>query len=216
MSLHPEFPYPVYLVLSESACRHHSWLDVARCALQGGVDIIQLREKTLSTAELLHRAARLKELTDDFGVPLIVNDFPEVAAEVEAWGVHVGRSDIPPSAINSQFGHRLKIGWSLEVITQFQDPEMQYVHHLGVSPIYSTPTKTDTITEWGLQGLRKVRDMTGYPLIAIGGINEQNAKAIFEAGAHSIAVVSAVCGSLNPRQAAEKLKRCWKTTCNHE
>lgn len=207
MSLHPDFPYPLYLVLTESECRHCHWLDVARQAIQGGVDMIQLREKHLSGNELLQRAGDLKEITDQFNVPLIINDFPAIAAAVGAWGVHVGRSDRQPSAIQSEYGDKLKIGWSLELKAQLQDPEMRFVHHLGISPIYSTPTKTDTVTEWGLQGLRTLRETTSYPLVAIGGINEENANEIYTAGAHSIAVVSAICGSPDPREAAESLKR---------
>ena len=212
MPLHPEFPYPLYLVLSEKECRYHHWLAVAEQAILGGVDIIQLREKDLGEKELLDKAAQLKELTARYNKPLVINDFPNVAAEVNAWAVHVGRSDVAPREIYARYKQSLKIGWSLEMAAQLNQEEMQWVHHLGVSPIHSTPTKTDTITTWGLAGLRRVRGMTSYPLIAIGGINADNAKSIYQAGAHSIAVVSSICASRDPEKAAADLKQQWRQT----
>ncbi|MGO1596113.1 MAG: thiamine phosphate synthase [Sphingobacterium sp.] len=214
MSLHPEFPYPVYLVLSERECRYHHWLKIAEQAIQGGVDIIQLREKDLDEKQLLDRATQLKDLTDSYDIPLVINDFPDIAAEVSAWAVHVGRSDLTPGEIYARYHQRLKIGWSLELASQLQDRQMQWVHHLGVSPIHDTPTKTDTITTWGLDGLERIGKMTSYPLIAIGGINSGNAKSIYQAGAHSVAVVSTICASRDPKKAAADLKQQWRQTAN--
>lgn len=211
MALHREFPHPLYLVISENECHYHHWIDVAEQAIQGGVDIIQLREKNLGENELLQRAIRLKKVTDRYAIPLVINDFPEVAAEIKAWGVHVGRSDHAPGVIYAR--HKdLKIGWSLEMISQLKDDDMQWVHHLGVSPIYATPTKTNTVTAWGLDGLKRIQTLTNRPLIGIGGIHHENARDIYQAGAHSVAVVSAICGSRDPKKAAAELKQQWKET----
>lgn len=84
---------------------------------------------------------------------------------------------------------------------------MKYVHHLGVSPIFSTPTKTNTITEWGFEGLKFLKTKTSKPLIAIGGINENNIAKIIQAGADSVAIVSAICGSKNPKKSTQILKQ---------
>lgn len=210
MALHPEFPYPLYLVLSEASCRYRQWLQVAELAIRGGVDIIQLREKHLCKGELLRRAIQLKKLTDRHGVPLIVNDLPEIADIIGAWGVHVGRADARPSEIYNKYSQRLRIGWSVECITQLETSEMDFVHHLGVSPVYRTATKTNTITTWGLKGLHQIRETTNNPLIAIGGINTVNAKKIYQSGADSIAVVSSICGQPDPLEATRKLKQIWK------
>lgn len=202
-----DFPYPLYLVISEKDCMHFPWLEVAEQALRGGVDIIQLREKMCSFENYLFRAKQLKRLTDAYGARLVINDSVDVAISVAAWGVHVGRTDVLPSEIVTLENAPKHIGWSLETMEQLESEELNCVHHLGVSPVFTTPTKTDTITEWGIAGLQELKRRTHKPLVAIGGINETNAKAVLEAGADSIAVVSAICGSEDPYEAARHLKR---------
>ncbi|WP_099370851.1 thiamine phosphate synthase [Sphingobacterium sp. 1.A.5] len=206
MPIHPDFPYPLYLVISESDCKHLPWLQVAEAAIQGGVDIIQLREKDISRKEYLQKAIDLKNITDRYAVPLIINDAADIAAEIGSWGIHVGLSDMQPLDIISTYGDRLKIGWSLEFAEQLKDKEMHAVHHLGVSPIFKTPTKTNTVTTWGIDGLEELSKTVSKPMIAIGGMNISNAGKAFESGANSIAVVSAICASTDPRKAAEELK----------
>jgi len=206
MPIHPNFPFPLYLVISEEACIHKPWLQVAEEAIYGGVDIIQLREKDLSYDQFLDHARQLKALCDKHDVPLIINDQVDIAKEVAAWGIHVGRSDTSPIKIREILGDSIQIGWSLEVLNQLDDSQIKEVNHLGVSPIYQTKTKTNTITEWGLDGLQQIRQLTDLPLIAIGNMNMNTAAATYKAGADSIAVVSAICSSPNPREAAESLK----------
>lgn len=206
MPIHPNFPFPLYLVISEEACIHQPWLQVAEEAIYGGVDIIQLREKDMSYDQFLDHAKQLKALCDKHAVPLIINDQVEIAKEVAAWGIHVGQSDTSPIEIREKLGDSIQIGWSLEVLDQLDDSQIQAVNHLGVSPIYQTKTKTNTITEWGLDGLQQIRQLTNLPLIAIGNMNMDTAAATYNAGADSIAVVSAICSSPNPRSAAESLK----------
>lgn len=206
MPIHPNFPFPLYLVISEDACIHQPWLQVAEEAIYGGVDIIQLREKDMSYRQFLEHARQLKALCDKHAVPLIINDQVEIAKEVAAWGIHVGRSDTSPMEIRKKLGDSIQIGWSLEVLNQLDDSQILAVNHLGVSPIYQTKTKTNTITEWGLDGLQQIRQLTDLPLIAIGNMNMDTAAATYKAGADSIAVVSAICSSPNPRAAAESLK----------
>jgi thiamine-phosphate pyrophosphorylase len=207
MLLNPQFPYPLYLVISENDCRQLHWLEVAEQAISGGVDIIQLREKDCDAEIYLEKAKQLKQITDAYNIPLIINDSVEVATAVNAWGIHVGRSDFQPSEIVTLPNAPKYIGWSLEEENQLNSEEMQWVHYLGVSPVFSTPTKTNTITEWGTAGIEKLRQLTNKPLIAIGGINTGNAESIVAAGADSIAVVSAICSSNNPFQAAQTLKK---------
>ncbi|WP_413531769.1 thiamine phosphate synthase [Empedobacter brevis] len=207
MKINPNFPYPLYLVISKKDCKNLSWLDVAEQAIIGGVDIIQLREKNCTISEYISKAATLKEITDHYNIPLIINDSLEVAIAVNAWGIHVGQSDISPSEIHKNQQAPKNIGWSLEVIKQLDDQEMKYVDHLGVSPIFSTPTKTNTITEWGFEGLNFLKTKTSKPLIAIGGMNESNIAKIIQAGADSVAIISAICGSENPKKSAQILKQ---------
>lgn len=204
--MHPEFPYPLYLVISEEDCRHQSWLTVAEEAIIGGVDIIQLREKNDSYYSFLAKAKALKTLTDRYGIPLVINDQVDIAVQVDAWGIHVGQTDTPPSQIRDAHGDRFRIGWSLEELSQLSSSELQAVHHLGLSPIFATATKTNTITEWGLSGIADIRQRTKKPIIAIGSMNKTNAEAAIAVGANSVAVVSAICAQRDPRAAAAQLK----------
>jgi len=206
MPIHPDFPFPLYLVISEQNCKHHHWLKVAEEAILGGVDIIQIREKNIRTKDYLHKARELKKITDKYQVPLIINDEVAIAIELETWGIHVGRTDMQPAEILAQNNNKFKIGWSLELMEQLQDPQIDAVHHLGLSPIFKTATKPNTITTWGFEGIAKISTLTQKPLIAIGGMNISNCQEAFRSGANSIAVVSAICADQDPRKAAEKLK----------
>lgn len=207
MRINPLFPYPLYLVISAQDCFPQNWLRVAEEAILGGVDLIQLREKDDDPATFLDKAIRLKKITDHHGIPLVINDAVEIADQIGAWGVHVGQSDCQPLAIREKYGHKMSIGWSLEHMLQLESPEIPAADHLGVSPIFSTKTKTNTITEWGIEGLKQLRHKTEKPLIAIGRMNLQNAAQAWNAGADSIAVVSAICQSNDPRLASAQLKQ---------
>ncbi|RYU93063.1 thiamine phosphate synthase [Emticicia agri] len=208
MPLHRLFPYQLYLVISEEACRGRDFLTVARQAIAGGVDIIQLREKNIDTPAYLAKATQLKAITDHYNIPLIINDNVAVAQHIGAFGVHVGNSDTPPTEIRAQWGTLLQIGYSIEYLSQLDNEETLVADHLGISPVFSTATKTDTVTEWGLKGIELIRSKTNKPLIAIGNMNKTNAAAVMQAGANCIAVVSAICSAENPEKAAYELRNC--------
>lgn len=206
MAKHPLFPYQLYLVISEVACQGQDFLKVAEQAIAGGVEIIQLREKSIDTPSFIEKALRLKEITDRYNVPLIINDNIEVANVVQAFGIHVGNTDLPPTEIRLRWGNQLQIGYSIEYLSQLETLETITADHLGISPVFSTFTKINTVTEWGLEGIELIRSLTDKPLIAIGYMNKTNASAVIKAGADSIAVVSAICSAENPEKAAYELR----------
>jgi thiamine-phosphate pyrophosphorylase len=206
MANHHLFPYQLYLVISEAACHGRNFLKVAEQAIVGGVEIIQLREKNIDTAVFIEKALRLKEVTERYNIPLIINDNVEVANFVQAFGIHVGNSDTPPTEIRSRWGGQLEIGYSIESLSQLDNEETATADHLGISPVFSTATKTDTITEWGLEGIKLIRSLTNKPLIAIGNMNKTNVNAVIKAGADCVAVVSAICSAENPEKAAYELR----------
>lgn len=205
MNLNNDFPYPLYLVLSEDACINHSYLKVAEEAIKGGVDIIQLREKNISTELFLEKAFRLMELTKKYNIPLIINDNLEVAIAIDADGIHVGNNDMSPSYINKVWPNKM-IGYSIEYLHQLNNNEITFAHHLGVSPVFSTSTKKDTVVEWGISGIKQIRKLTNKPLIGIGNMNLTNINDVINAGINSIAVVSAICQSKDPYKEAILLK----------
>lgn len=206
MILHPDFPYPLYLVISEKNCLHLPWPNVLEEAILGGVDIVQLREKNCTDDDFLAKAKIAKSITDKYEIPLIINDNIHVAIEVDAYGVHVGNSDISPTQVRTLLGTKACIGYSLEYWQQLDTADSICANYLAASPVFSTSTKENTVTEWGLEGISRIRQYSGKPLVGIGNIHLNNVQDIVKAGAHSIAVVSEICAARDPRTAAQQLK----------
>ncbi|WP_153398496.1 thiamine phosphate synthase [Chryseobacterium vaccae] len=201
------FPYQLYLVISEADCAGKNFLEVAEQAILGGVDVMQLREKNSSTASFLKKAQQLIEITEKYNIPLIINDNIEVAEKVNAAGIHVGNSDASPVYLRRQpLIQNKMIGYSIEYLSQLENEQTSVSDYLGISPVFKTSTKTDTITEWGLEGVAKIRNLTDKPLVAIGNIHLRNAREVINAGADCIAVVSAICSAPHPQKAAYELK----------
>jgi thiamine-phosphate pyrophosphorylase len=196
----------VYLVTDSALSKGRPLTDVVKAAVEGGVSCVQLREKTMSTRDFLDLALAIKQVLLPYRVPLVINDRIDVALACGAEGVHLGQSDLPVAHARQLLPARVFIGWSVENMDHVQQAAQLPVDYLGVSPVFATPTKTDTQAPWGLDGLRRVKHMTSLPLVAIGGINAGNALPVLQAGAEGLAVVSAICSADNPQQAAAQLK----------
>lgn len=206
MKLHKDFPYPLYLVVSSEACIRHPMLHVIEQAILGGVSVIQLREKELTTEAFIALAKQVKAITSAYKIPLIINDTLEVAMAIDADGIHVGNNDMPPSAIQKTWQKPSAIiGYSIEYEAQLENEEIEYCTYIAASPVFATATKTDTVVEWGAEGVQRLAAKTTKPLVAIGNMNVLTIPKICNAGAHSIAVVSAICAEENPKAAAETL-----------
>ena len=202
----------VYLVTDEGSCSGRSLADVVMAAVQGGVTCVQLREKTLSTRDFCAKAVALQALLSPLGIPLVINDRVDIALACGAPGVHLGQSDLSVAQARRLLPPSVFLGWSVETlahVAQTSHPDFAGVDYLGVSPVFATPTKTDTSAPWGLGGLRQVRVATALPLVAIGGIHAGNAADVLAAGAHGLAVVSAICGATDPAAAARELRMIW-------
>lgn len=197
----------LYLVTDRASAGKRTLADVVAAAVRGGVTCVQLREKQLNTRDFLAQAWALKALLDPHAIPLVINDRIDVALACGAHGVHLGQSDIPVAEARRLLPPRMFIGWSVETMEDVQRSTALPLDYLGVSPIFATPTKTDTPTPWGLDGLQRVRSATLLPLVAIGGIHAGNARDVLSAGADGLAVVSALCAAPNPRAAAAGLRR---------
>jgi thiamine-phosphate pyrophosphorylase len=197
----------VYLVTDRTSLSGKSLDDVILLAVKGGAAMVQLREKDVSTRFFIEEARRIKKILAPYTVPLIINDRVDVALAVGADGVHIGQEDMPYPLARKLLGPGAIIGLSVETPEQVEAAEAFDVAYLGVSAIFATPTKTNTRHHWGLDGLRKVRAMSRHPLVAIGGINASNAAEAMQAGADSLAVVSAICSAPDPRKAVEHLQR---------
>lgn len=196
----------IYLVTDAAVCAPRPVEAVVRAAVRGGVTCVQLREKDLPTRDFVARARMLKALLSPAGVPLVINDRLDVALAAGADGVHVGQSDMPPADVRRWMPGGI-VGLSVESAADVRAALASGVHldYLGVSPVFATPTKTDTAPPLGLRGLAEIRTLTRLPLVAIGGIGPANAAEVLAAGADGLAVVSAICGAADPEIAARGL-----------
>ncbi len=198
-------PYLLYLVTDRDLSLGRPLVEVVAAAVRGGVTCVQLREKNCTGREFLQQAIKLKTLLAPLKIPLIINDRIDIALAVDADGVHLGQHDLPLADARRLLGPERLIGISAETLQDALEAEQNGADYIGISPVFSTPTKTDTAQALGLEGIRKIRQQTSIPLVAIGGINNGNAAQIIQAGADGIAVVSAIMSAVVPDQAAKEL-----------
>ena len=199
--------YSLYLVTDRGLARGRSTLEIVSAAVHGGATVVQLREKDCSTRDFIEQALAIKEFLKDCGVPLIINDRVDVAQAVKAGGVHLGQTDMPLGLAKKILGDSMIVGISAESLQDAIDAEKGGADYLGVSPIYATPTKTDTAPPLGLEGLREIRKAVRLPLIGIGGLNRDNAAIVIRNGADGVAVVSAIVAADDPQTATDELKQ---------
>lgn len=196
----------LYLVTERGMLRGRDLTDVVMQAVEGGVTMVQLREKDISTREFIELAQALKSVLMHTRVPFIINDRVDVALAVDADGVHIGQSDMPYDIARRMLGSDKIIGLSVENFAEIEEANRLDVDYIGVSPVFATPTKTDTAMPFGLGGLREAVRRSLHPSVAIGGINMSNFRSVLSTGTNGIAVVSAIMNSDNPSEASRLLK----------
>ena len=196
----------VYLVTDRSLCGARGVAEVVAQAARAGACCVQLREKTASTRRFVETAGEIRALLAPHRIPLIINDRIDVALAASADGVHVGQNDMPPETARQLLGPAAIIGLSVETWEDVVAAQELDVNYLGISPVYATPTKTDTKAPWGLEGVARIRGFSRHPLVAIGGLDKSNAADVVRAGANCIAVVSAICAAPDPFAATAQIK----------
>jgi thiamine-phosphate pyrophosphorylase len=197
--------YSLCLVTDSALCKPSSVEQVVEAAIQGGVNIVQLREKNSSTSDFLALGKRIKAVTDCYQIPLIINDRIDIALALNASGAHLGQKDMPVITARELLGEDKIIGISVSDLDELAQVSGLAVDYLGVGPVFPTSTKTDANPPIGLDLLRKIRQLTYHKLIAIGGITTANAASIWRTGVDGIAVVSALCKAVSPQQTAQQL-----------
>ncbi len=195
----------LYVLVTESLCRA-SLLGTIREAIEGGADIIQLREKALDDRELLERAREVRELTRRLGAIFIINDRPDIALLAEADGVHLGQEDLPLREARRILGPEALVGVSTHDPAQLRRAILEGASYVGVGPTFPSATKSfDAFA--GLDFVRHVAAETTLPAFALGGITPENVGQVTAAGLRRIAVSAAICTAEDPRAAARTLKR---------
>lgn len=196
----------LYAVTDRSWIGRQTLYEQIEEALEGGVTMVQLREKELQEDAFINEAIQVKKLCARYHVPLIINDNVDVALKSGADGVHVGTEDQPVAEIRKRVGESFIIGATAKTVEQAKEAEASGADYLGVGAVFRSPTKKNAIRITGGQ-LKEICDSVGIPAVAIGGISLSNVCEIAGCGMDGIAVVSAIFAAEDIRTAAARLKK---------
>ena len=207
--------YTLYLVTDRRMPKERHLEEVVEKAIQGGVTLVQLREKSGDTGILYERAVALKKVTDAYHLPLIIDDRIDIMLACDAAGVHVGQSDMPAKIARKLIGPDKILGVSAATLEEALKAEADGADYLGVGAMYPTATKKDADFT-SLETLKKIKDRVHIPVVAIGGINETTIPDFKGSTIDGFAIVSAIMASSEPGKVAKDLKDLIKKTLVHE
>lgn len=197
--------YRLYMI-TDAFCDLSTTIAHVEKAVAGGVTVVQLRRPAIERSELSVFAEALKARLDPLGIPLIINDNPELAAEVDAAGVHIGQNDMPPELARAIVGPNRLVGLSITARDQVTQIPHGIIDYIGVGPVWPTPSKSDAAPPLGPSGLKEIANLTPLPTVAVGGITIENANQLVPCGIDGICVVSALSRAEDPKQAARTLR----------
>ncbi len=200
-----KFDTSLYFITDSTGFTQAEFLRRTEAALQGGVTLLQLREKDKTTREYLDLAQKVHDLTQTYQVPLIIDDRLDIAMAIDAEGVHLGQSDMPIHLARKIFGPDKIIGATAKTVPQALEAYEQGTDYLGVGAIYPTTTKVKTVLT-STDTLRDICRAVPIPANAIGGLNEENIHVLSGIPIAGICVVSAIMKAADPKQAAIALK----------
>ncbi|MHC1681980.1 MAG: thiamine phosphate synthase [Clostridiaceae bacterium] len=201
-----DIDYSLYLVTDRFFLKDITLKKAVEEAILGGTTFVQLREKNISSRQFYQYAKEVKEVTDYYKVPFVINDRIDIAQAVNADGVHLGQKDLPLQVARNILGKDKIIGISTGNVEQAIEAEINGADYIGIGTVFFTGTKKDINEPIGLEGLREISSKVSIPKVAIGGINEGNTKDIIATGANGIAVISAILGKEDIREASKFLK----------
>lgn len=196
----------LYLVTDRDLSLGRSLEWVVEQAAEGGVTLVQLREKNMETREFIKEAQRIHKVLKPYNIPLLINDRVDVALAIGAEGVHLGQSDMPYLMAREILGDQAIIGLSVESLEQAKEANQFDVDYIAISPVYTTPTKKELTQELGLDGVEQITAISRHPAVGIGSIKTHNAEKVIRAGADGIAVVSGICSAEDPEKASAELR----------
>ena len=194
----------LYVIIDRETLGARDEVDACRQSIRGGASVIQLRDKMQGKPALISSAAKLKEACAPSGIPFIMNDDLDIALASGADGLHVGQDDMPIPVARRLLPIDKLLGCSTTTVQEARKAEADGADYIAVGSIFPTKSKTD-ITLVGLERLREIREAVSLPIVAIGGINAENARAAIDAGADAVAVISAILASGDIEKAARKI-----------
>ncbi|GAB3697863.1 thiamine phosphate synthase [Halorubrum pallidum] len=196
-----------YLVTQSSRSAGRDTEAVVEAAIDGGVDVVQLREKDRSARDRYELGRRLREVTAAASVPLLVNDRVDLAAAIDADGVHLGQSDLPVEVARERLGSDAVVGCSTSTVAEAEAAAAAGADYLGVGAVYGTVSKDvpEEKNGIGTEPVAAIADAVDVPVFGIGGITAENARPVVEAGATGAAVISAITAADDPTAATAAL-----------
>lgn len=202
----------LYAVTNRAWLNGRSLVEDVEKALRGGATFLQIREKELADAAFLSEAKELQAIAKCYGVPFVVNDAVEIALAIDADGVHIGQTDMEAGDVRAKLGAEKIIGVSVQTVEQALRAQARGADYLGVGAVFSTSTKANA-AEVSLDTLKEICAAVEIPVVAIGGITQENLAALAGNGIAGVAVVSAIFGAADIEQATAALKQRTKEIC---
>jgi len=201
--------YSVYLVTGASHSAGRTTPEIVAAAIDGGVSVVQLRDKDTSVRERLEVGREIRDLTREAGVGLIVNDRIDLAQAIDADGVHLGDDDLPVDVARDLLGPDAIVGRSVSFVDDAVAAEQAGADYLGVGAVYATGSKDDIDDDEhgiGPERIAAIADAVSIPVVGIGGITDDNAGPVIEAGADGVAVITAITKADDPAAATRELR----------
>ncbi|NEZ47480.1 thiamine phosphate synthase [Clostridium niameyense] len=200
-----DIKYGLYLITDRRFLKGRELKKVVEDAILGGVSIVQVREKDVSTREFYNVALEVKKVTDYYKIPIIINDRLDIAQAINAQGVHLGQKDMELSIARKILGQDKIIGISVGTVKEALEAEKKGANYLGIGTVFPTGSKKDIANLIGIDGLEEIKNNITTPSVAIGGINKDNFKEVMSTGVQGISVISAILKEDNVKKAAENL-----------
>lgn len=201
------FDLSLYVITDRAIGKERPLDDLVAAAIRGGATMIQFREKTWTARRQVEAGRRLLAITRPAGVPLLINDRVDVALALDADGVHLGPDDLPVADARRIVGPEKIIGASAATVAEAVRAEADGADYVGVGSVFPTASKPDAGDAIGPEALSQIRAAISIPIVAVGGITDANAAEAIRAGAHGVAVISAVMGADDVREAARRLAK---------
>lgn len=206
--------WSLYAIIDKEWLRDRSVEEIVEQMIVGGVSIIQYRDKVSESGEIYKEALKLRKMTRTHAIPFIVNDHVDIAMAAGADGVHLGQEDLPLDAVRRIIDKGMILGGSVHDMSEYE--KMKNADYLGVGAMFSTSTKR-TAKVSGIDFLKKIREKTKKPIVAIGGITPDNLAPAVHAGADGVAVISGILGAEDIEMAARRyIKAIQKARKNEE
>lgn len=199
-----DIDYTLYLCTDRNLMKTETLAETVEQAILGGCSVVQLREKECDTKEFFQMAKGIKQITDKYNIPLIINDRIDIMLAVDAAGVHLGQEDMPLKEARRIIGENKIIGVSAHNLTEAQKAWEEGADYLGVGAIFGTKTKKNTV-DTSIDTLKEICEKVKIPVVAIGGVGLSNISYLKGTGISGVAVVSAIMVAENVKEAAVEL-----------